>query len=307
MKKTPVENNKSPLAGPGGRDFRVFEGPRTRHRDYVLKAYKPLCDPRGRLHSVSAYRFAMQDAGCWAAVAPLVEALRGALGPDEVVWGVKYGPAGISSEFYFYSNLLNPPGNPKSAARIRKILKPFVNIRGVVPEAAPYFMCSLDFTAADLRAGCIPEFKIYLGSAANGHGGYSFLAAESGLRLENHYEFFPMPAGLAGVKARLRYSARAGRAAGPRAALLPAYLAACGTICYAVKPLCDAMYFSRINTGALERFLAENRPGPLQKMLAGNRDAFSHLLWDVGWDFAAPPGKGGGALKTGKIGVYGVF
>ena len=287
-----------------GGDFRIFEGPRTKHRDYVLRPYKPLCSPRGKLHSVSAYRFAMEEAGCWRAVSPVVAALRAALGPDEVVWGVKYGPAGFSSEFYFYSNLLNPPGNQKSALRLRKVLDPFLRIKGSVPESARYFMCSLDFTPAQLKAGRVPEFKIYLGSEANGHGGYSFLAAADGLRLENHYSFYPLPAGREKVRDRLRYSARAGRRAG---ALLPAYLADCGTICYAVKPRCDALYFSRITTAQLERFLSENRPGPLQDMIAANRDGFSHLLWDVGFDFAPVPGKTGGAAKTGKIGIYGIF
>jgi hypothetical protein len=293
------------LSGPG--EVLVYEGPGTRHRDYVLGGYKPLPAKGPRLHSFSAYRFALERAGCLAAAEPLLGALRSELGEDETVWGITWSRSGFSSELYFYNHKRNPPGNPKSAARIREILRPFVDIAGRAPESAPYFMCSLNLDPAGLKAGRLAEFKLYLGAAACGPCGFSFLAAEDGLRLENHYHFYPMPAGLREVRYLAAHSARGGAGAVLRAKLLPDWLADCGTICYAVKPLCDGLYFSRITTAQLQRFLSEYPSGPVKELFSGSAGSLAHLLWDVGINFSTGGGRDPGSLEISKTGLYGIF
>ena len=307
-----MKNTRKKISGPGPAAVEtsggslVYEEPGTKHRDYILNDYRPVCDPRGRLHSFSLCRAALEASGNWASFSPVLNALRAGLGRDEVVWGIKYGPAGFGFELYFYNNSRNPPGNPKSAARLRKILKPFAPvIRGKVPESVPYFMCSLDLDAASLKAGSLPEFRVYLKLSADEYSGFSYVASDEGLRLENHYRFYTMPRALEQVRERLRLS---GRTCGDKTApkrLLPGYLTGCRTVCYAVKPSCDALYFSRIPTAALERVAAEHGLAPVRRALSAAGDGFAHLLWDVGFDLS--PRRGAAEPAVEKIGIYGVL
>ena len=279
----------------------LYEGPGCRHRDYVLAPYRPLPARGPRLHSATAFRLALEGAGLLKRAWPLAEALRSALGEDETVWGVTSGPDGVSAELYFYNNALNPRGNPKSAARVRRILAPHVSIAGRVPEDLPYFMCSLDLSPQGLSSGRLPEFKVYLGSSAEGPCGYSYRAEESRLVAENHYHFYRMPGGWGEARDRLKYSPRGGAAPALRERLAPRWLKPRGTVCYAVKPLCDAFYFSRVSTAQAVRFGLEYG-SPFGRLLAERAKGFSHLLWDVSFNFRARRGRAE-ILKTGLYGV----
>jgi hypothetical protein len=286
---------------------RVLEVDGTKHRDYILLDYQPLCDPRGRLHSATAFKSTLRHAAQLEATWPLVEALRAHLGPDNTVWGIKYGPRGVSSELYFYNNRANPAGHPMQVGTLARVLAPFIDIAGTVDETLPYFMCSIGLDV-DVLVRRRPEpFRIYLGTGERGRtaSGFSFRATQGSGVLENHYAFYyaNQEKDLADARQRISHSPRAGGKAA-LAALMPDYLLDCRTVCYSVKPDYDGLYFSRLRTEQLLRFLAEHLPGTLHDVLSSAGSGFAHLLWDLGFDF-----RGGAAGQTPaieKIGVYGV-
>lgn len=64
------------------------------------------------------------------------------------------------------------------------------------------------------------------------------------------------------------------------------------------------MYFSRVTTQALTRFLRDQRwPSLLAEYVRTREDELNHLLWDVGVDFRSVDGV---ATPT-KTGIYGSF
>ena len=80
----------------------------------------------------------------------------------------------------------------------------------------------------------------------------------------------------------------------------------CFTICYAVKPWHDALYYSRISTAQLARFLKRHRPGPILDALEAHSGDFAHVNWDLGFDFAADRPRAE-SISINKIGIYGVL
>ncbi|HVK63301.1 MAG TPA: hypothetical protein VM694_02440, partial [Polyangium sp.] len=86
--------------------------------------------------------------------------------------------------------------------------------------------------------------------------------------------------------------------------LMPPHLFNCRKICVANKRQADAMYFSRISTSALARFLRDQQwPEALRDFVRTREEPLGHLLWDVGIDFRAIEGR----ATTVKSGVYGSF
>jgi hypothetical protein len=130
-------------------------------------------------------------------------------------------------------------------------------------EASPYFMWSFEITADGLRRGHADDPRIYLGSGdrARKTCGFSYHVSPDGYRMENHYWFYPpqVRSELDDVYARLRYSPRAGTVDAGRA-LIPKALERCHTICYAVKPAADGLYFARITTPELRDWIADRQP-----------------------------------------------
>jgi hypothetical protein len=286
---------------------RLPELPTTRHRDYILTSYEPRCEPHGRLHAGSLLKHLLAKHGvdAW----PVIEALWKHLGRDETVWGAKWGPNGFAVELYFYNFVENAPGNPASATALADALRPFVTIEGAVDERLPYFMCSFELSADALESRQCAPFRIYLrsGDRHRRECGFSY-RAESSERyvLENHYWFYRAAhdAELEDAILRVRASPRSG---GKRCwpVLLPAALRDCFTICYAVKPEWDGLYYSRISTTQLIPFLSRHGQGDLAALLHAHADDFAHVSWDLGFDFRAPPGADEIAIP--KLAVHAVI
>lgn len=288
-----------PLRMPLHPDDRLPETPGTRHRDYILTAYPPRVSPVGRLHNATLLRWAMREhqLEAW----PLLERLRQLLGEDETVWGLKLGPAGFSVELYFYNFTANAPGNPASATRVAAALAPTLRFPAPVDERLPYFMCSFELDSQALRTGVAPAWRLYLGSGDRGRTqcGFSYRVEPGGLVAENHYWFYKM------AEAADRDDAARRVAASPRAGdgegLMPAPLLDCYTVCFAVKPNADGLYFSRISSPQLADWLAP-RHAPLAELL--REDSFAHLSWDLGYDFHARPGE---RPQLHKFAIHGVL
>ena len=285
---------------------RIANRPQTRFRDYVLQDYEPRADPRLGLHPASLLRAILRERGLLDLSWPILAAIRDHVGSDETVWGAKFSPQGFGLELYFYTYALGPRKRGKKAAgSLRRALEPLLAVKGAVDEASHYFMCSLDLDEEILRRRVAPGFRIYLngGGRRQIQGGFSFLASSSGCRLENHYWFYRGTSSGAGeVRNRLVASPRSGARS---SAVFPPYLADCHTICYAVKPSHDGLYFSRLTGAQVARFLASHGYEPLARAFHGPQSSFSHLRWDIGYDFSK--GAPDEAPKIQKIGLYGLL
>jgi len=288
---------------------RRLERPGIPHRDYILTEYKPRADPTGRLHASSLFRFALRQAGWLDAVWPICETLQAALGPEQTVWGFKYGPQGFGVELYFYNFSQNGPDNDKSVEKLRAILAPHLRFDAGVDEAARYFMCSFELTHQGLAEGRGEPFRIYVRTGDQGRqeAGFSYRVEPGAMVMENHYWFYKAAdkTELEDAVRRVAHSPRTGtkQAWGT---LLPRYLREdCTTICYAVKPRSDSVYYSRIGTPALARFLERHLPGPVAQALRAHDDDFAHVGWDLGFDYCARPSDARVALP--KIGIYSVL
>jgi hypothetical protein len=288
-------------------DDRLPELGTTRHRDYILTPYEPFCDPAGRLHNASLLRHLLRSSGLLDGAWPIVEAIRARIGPDQTVWGMKWGPSGAALELYFYNFVENGPGNRASAASLREAMAPLLGIEGAVDEQLPYFMCSFEIDAATLDRRRASPFRLYLrsGDRHRRECGFSYRAeAEDRQVLENHYWFYRASNvdELEDAILRVRSSPRSGgKKCWP--ILLPRHLRDCYTICYAVKPTHDGLYYSRISTLQLRTFLARHGKEDVAQVLEAHANDFAHVAWDLGFDFAAAPGAE--TLSIPKLAIHG--
>jgi hypothetical protein len=291
-------------------DDRLFVTPATRLRDYILTPYEPAAPALGALHPKSLLRHLLRRYEMLAEVWPICEALREALGDDETVWGFKLGPAGPSLELYLYrfTNERGEVDERKSTTNLAAILAPWIRFEALADEAQPYFMASFEIGAAAARARDGGAFRIYVGAGdeARHKGGFSYRVEHGATVLENHYAFYhpAEPNELADAVRRVMISPRAG-AKPCWGTLLPRYLRDCFTICVAVKPRADGLYFSRIGSAQLARFLRGHHP-PIASVLEAHAAELAPLRWDLGFDYAAP-GKSATHVAIDKIGIHGVF
>ena len=281
----------------------------THFRDYILTRYTPRCDPKGALHPASLLRHLLRQhhmLSCW----PMLEGLRAVLGPEETVWGFKLGKAGASLELYLYNFTSNGSGNRKSTTALAKALQPWLRFETTVEETQPYFMCSFEVTAEGIANSDGGQFRIYVGTGeeAREPGGFSYRLEDGATAVENHYAFYRAddPRAMQDAVRRVVASPRSGAQA-CWGTLLPKWLREdCFTVCYAVKPRADGLYYSRIGTDALARFLARHGYGSIADVLRHHRQGFAALRWDLGFDYAASS-SGTTSLAVDKIGIHGVW
>jgi hypothetical protein len=289
--------------------FRVTPG--TVHRDYILTEYAPRVDPAGRLHPAALLRFALRRESLLDRAWPIAEALRKWLGTDKTVWGLKHGPSGFAVELYFYNFVANAPGrNRASATALAEVLRPWLRVEGSVDESLPYFMCSVEISADAIDRRLAPPWRVYLGTGDvnRTQAGFSYRAeAVDRYVTENHYWFYKAadPREIEDAIRRVRASPRAG--SGDReAALAPPWLRECHTICFAVKPRHDGLYFSRIGSEQLVRFLKGHPFGaPYVEVLEAEADGFAAIRWDLGFDFTVASGSGRADVQ--KLAIHGVL
>ncbi|MEC7987306.1 MAG: hypothetical protein VX278_19200 [Myxococcota bacterium] len=288
-------------------DDRYLVDASTQFRDYILMPYRPAASSIGKLHSQSLFFHVLRALDCSSLIQPICRRLQEVLGTDQTVWGLKYGPQGWSIEWYFYNFLENNAENLSQATRISDALRDIIQIPGDVPESIPYFMCSFEIVARQAQAGIAQPWRIYTrtGDKHRKESGFSY-RVERDLIMENHYWFYTAKnrEDLADVIYRLQNSFRAGDRRYHKI-LLPKQLRPCHTICYAVKPLSDGLYFSRIHTDQVIWFFKHHWKHELGKVFEHNREEFEHLRWDLGIDFCAPTPTT--RARINKFGIYGVL
>ncbi|MEL6342698.1 MAG: hypothetical protein AAFV53_06170 [Myxococcota bacterium] len=278
----------------------------TAHRDYVLTDYEPVVSPVGRLQPVSLFRHALRGAGWLEAVWPICEVLRQAVGPDRTVWALKFGADGLGVEFYLYNNQANDPVGPLSIAPVADALAPLGAFPQRCEERIPYFMWSFEVTIQGLLAGRFSPIRLYLdtGETLREPGGFSYRLEGGAAILENHYSFYKPDTELEDARRRLARSPRSGRPSAWRG-LMPVWLCDCHTICYAVKPRRDGLYFARLQTAPLARFLRRVHKRELSAVLDAHAHDFAHCVWDLGFDFAMPEDATRPAIQ--KMAIHGVL
>jgi hypothetical protein len=279
--------------------------------DYTLRPYLPAAPTAGRLRSVNLLNLFLGEGPARAKWDELIRGIRGALGVDRTVWGVKLDGDRVLFELYFYFRSLTSASTapelrsaiPRAicAEDVRRALAPLLRLDVMPPPHVPALMMSVDVDEATLDAGATRLAHLYLQS------GLAYDLSPDGLRHTNHYTFFELgePARLQALVGHLSNGMAHGSVAGGalQRVLIP-QLYACRTICLAVKPLADAVYFAGVRTAQLLWFLRAYRwPAAAVAFVERNAADLEHVLWDVGLDFVAE----GGDVRVRKTGLYGTL
>ena len=184
-----------------------------------------------------------------------------------------------------------------SIARISELLAPHLQLAGSEPRPLPWHMFSVEFGPQQLRAAATASLDIYIDMR-------SYKSEAGNLRFENIYTFHEARPQIEEILHRLRACVHFDPKHDALQKLMPPQLFNCHKICVANKRTSDALYFSRVTTSALSKFLADHRwPEPLQTFARDHADDLGHLLWDVGLDFQRRDDH----ATPIKSGLYGSF
>ena len=274
-----------------------------RFHDYLLEGYKPKGSVAGKLRGVNLLTESFALAGVETEGRALIDDLREHFGPFRTVWGIKLDPSATDAtederlrwELYFSDR--DRQYADVSIPRIAELLAPHMNVTAREPRPLAWHRFSVEFGAKHLRAGGEAPLDVYLGMR-------SYKLDGASMCFENLYSFHDAKREIRDVLERLRTAFHFDSVNERLADVLPPHLFDCHRICVANKRRSDALYFSRIKTPALLRFLAEHQwPSELSTFANARADAFDPLRWDVGIDFVARNGR----ATPVKTGVYGSF
>lgn len=272
-------------------------GPDDRFHDYVLAEYAPVAPALGKLRALNLLHESFALAGVEREGLALLTAVRTGLGPFRTVWGIKrhHDTGELGWELYFYD--FQRAHADLSIARISELLAPHLQLAGTEPRPLPWHMFSVEFGPQQLRAAAAASLDIYIDMR-------SYKSEADNLRFENIYTFHEARPQIEEILHRLRACVHFDPKHDALQKLMPPQLFNCHKICVANKRTSDALYFSRITTSALSKFLADHRwPEPLQTFARDHADDLGHLLWDVGLDFQRRDDH----ATPIKSGLYGSF
>jgi hypothetical protein len=243
-------------------------------------------------------------AGCRAELSEPVRAIQRSLGRDMTVWGVKWDGARLFWELYFYD-----PQREDASARLGALtqtVKPWLSFVPVIPDSIPYMMASFELSAELTRSGTITHANLYL-TGEEAHAGRSYRVTTGEPELENTYRFLEAKRQSAAIVTLLKSSAFVdyGEPSTLSKVLVPE-LFACKKICVAKKRTHDGIYYSGITGEQLAWFLRRFAyPPPLTDFLQAHQAEFSHLYFDVGFDYRSERATGG--LVFPKSSFYGTL
>jgi hypothetical protein len=276
-----------------------------RFHDYVLSEYAPRTPHEGKLRSVSFLHASFAAAGVEDAGREVVALVRSGLGPFRTVWGVKFAEGAAAPtgwELYFYD--FDRSHADLGIERMRAILAPRLDVDACETRVLPWHMFSVGFDAEALRTPVPVPAHVYLDMR-------SYELRGEDLSFENIYTFHDPRAEVDEVLHRLRASAHFLPSPSPHprrenlATLVPPHLFRCaGRVCVANKRTCDALYFSRVDSLVLGRFMRDRAwPAVLRGLVEDHAADLDHLLWDVGVDFRASDA----GPRVVRSAVYGSF
>ncbi len=273
--------------------------------DFCLWPYDPPRPPAaGALRSEALLHASFAAAGAPAAMAGLVDRLRDRWGPFATVWGMKWGPAGASWEFYFYD--YDRERRRHGIADFRDATAGLIRCDLPVPDHIPYFMFSVEIGAAHLAGAPLDQIDLYIGNPGSTvSSGICYGLTAAGRQMRNFYFFFDAAREAGAIRDKLTESAHLDLRRLDLDALLWPEMAGARTVVVANKQARDGLYFSRIGVDALAVFLRRlTFPAPLIDYLERNRGALAHHLFDVGWDYDV---AADGGIVPVKGSIYGTF
>ncbi len=271
-----------------------------RFHDYILSEYEPTAPVAGKLRSLNLLTESFALAGVEAEGRALVETLRDQFGAFRTVWGIKLEPGApkgqqLRWELYFYDR--DRQHDDLSIPRIADLLSAHINVQAREPRPLPWHMFSVEFGNDHLLSQNEAPLDVYLGMR-------SYKLDTASMSFENVYSFHDAKREIRDVLDRLRVALHFDSVRERLVDVLPPHLFDCNRICVANKRRSDALYFSRISTPSLLRFLDEHEWPAALRTFANTRTAeLDHLLWDVGIDYIARNGR----ATPAKTGVYGSF
>lgn len=272
-------------------------GPDDRFHDYVLLEYEPVASAVDKLRSLNMLVESFAVGGVESEGVALMNAVRTELGPFRTVWGIKWHHARkeLGWELYFYD--FKREHEDISIPNLKRILAPHVKVSGNEPRPLPWHMFSIEMDRPQLRGETASALDIYVDMR-------SYKCAGDEAVFENVYTFHHARSEIDDILHRIRSCMHFDPARDRLERLMPPHLFNCRKICVANKRQTDSLYFSRVTTRALMRFLVDHGwPEQLHGFVADREEKLNHLLWDVGVDFRAESG----VATPVKTGIYGSF
>jgi len=272
--------------------------------NYCCSPYQPVAPVENKYRPVTLLFHSFDWAGIDVGAFQVVQSLREAIGWFRTVWGVKRLGDRLAWEFYFYDYKRRE--RDVSITRVLKAIRPFVRCDVPINESLPYFMFSIDLND-DVVSGSrdLDVVHLYVGNPGSTvSSGIAYALRSESTTLENFYFFFDAGRQLKEAAAKIACSAQFDATKVDINRVLRPELRTCHTICIANKPRQDTVYFSGVNVDQLMFFLKTLAyPPAIIGFVEENRAKLDHLLYDVGFDYAAH----GDQLRIEKSGFYGVF
>ncbi len=272
--------------------------------NYCWWPYEPVASVQNKLRPASLLNHSFACSQLQVRARRLTRLLQDALGDFRTVYGIKQVNGSLSWEFYFYD--YDRRERQVSITRVLDVIAPLLPCDVRVNERLPYFMFSLEFTAAHLLGKQpLEEVHMYVGNPGSVvSSGIAYKITTSETRLENFYFFFDAKEQLQDAAAKIFCSPRLDATRIAPEEILRPELVDCHTICVANKPLTDTVYFSGVQIDQLRFFMNWlNYPEELRAFVEQHRHRLDHLLFDVGFDFTSD----GVNIEIQKSGYYGVF
>lgn len=277
-----------------------------KYYDYAYQAYTPIASCRGKLSSDVLLYNSFSQSPCKKAFLSLVKKIKTKIGSWNTVWGAKLEKGVMTWELYFYDHGIK---NPRmTATNVLKVMWPYFKSSAFSKdgiERQPYFMFSLDLSDDIFQSRLIEGVHLYMSGRLGVFQGNSYHWNRDGCILENHYDFYKMPAEAKAFVHKIRQSfVLAPKSASFLKNDLVSRLMDCGTVCVANKRNREGVYFSRVNIEQLVFFLKWfSYPDHIVDFVSSQKRKLDHMLYDVAFDCA--PGPEG--IVFGKSSYYSIF
>ena len=285
----------------------LLEHAGTVHRDFSYSQYNPTNLKPTRFHSGTMLRHLLRQAGCLDAIAPVLASLRGHLGEDETIWGVKWMSGEIVSFEFYISNRDEPaPVRLRSFVALKAALYPWLEDFLPPWERCPYTMVSFEVGSEGAKHQRAENVHIYLSSHMRvvGPDGYSYELERDAYRLRNHYRHYTLN-DLDELRGRILLSPHLPMETDVET-VLPPHRYGCRSVSYAAKQTSDGVYFRRLPISNAIQFAETFGLDAIKGVLREHELEFEHLCWDVGLDFGRTPTEQHHGLIR-KLAIYGLW
>lgn len=255
--------------------------------DFCLWPYEPLTHAAGKRPYSDLLRESFELAPRPDRLHSLLKRVQDALGPQATVWGIKWDGQALSWELYFYDYARLE--RSVSIERLRAVLGQDWTEAPQL-EHIPYFMFSIEVNGS---GDISPGVDVYVGAPGSDvSAGLCYSCDSEGSRFKNLYHFFDAKREFEQVLQKLSNSMHLPLPIPGLDELLWEQTRHCQTLVVANKSAADGLYYSRVPADQLCWFSRRmDYPAPLCRWLQAERDAYSHMLFDLGVDFRSRDGR----------------